>query len=102
MAKGHGDQTKQNAKNKKATESKQISHLAVYRDKTDFICQPLYFAFLAADLQDIAFGEHDIQIHRHFYLRTNDSVKEAAVFRKIKIGETFSRNAVTFYHDLFF
>ncbi|CSB16305.1 Uncharacterised protein [Vibrio cholerae] len=53
-------------------------------------------------MQDIAFGEHDIQIHRHFDLRTNDSVKEAAVFRKIKIGETFSRNAVTFYHDLFF
>lgn len=74
---------------------------AVNRDKANTIRDCFHPARVAADLQYVAFVEHHVVINRHFNLRANHAVQEAAVIGELQLRKTASHGIVVFHHDLF-
>lgn len=60
-----GDHPDHQAHNKEGAESQQVSDLAVNGDKADAVGNGFYASRVAADLQNVAFVEHDVVVDGH-------------------------------------
>ena len=73
---------------KKGAESQQVSDLAVNGDKANAVGNGFYASRVAADLQNVAFVEHDVVVDGHLNLAADDAVKEAAVVGQLELRQT--------------
>ena len=70
-------------------------------DKANAVGNGFYASRVAADLQNVAFVEHDVVVDGHLNLAADDAVKEAAVVGQLELRQTTANGVMVFNHDLF-
>ena len=81
LAEHQGDGADEQTQHEEGGEGHQICGLTVDADEADLVGQQLDSLLLAADLQHVAFLQHDVAIERHLDLGAHHSVEEAALSR---------------------
>ncbi|MNW00884.1 hypothetical protein D3C71_1964370 [compost metagenome] len=71
------------------------------RDKANLLRHAFHPASVAADLQYIAFVEHDTVVDRHFNLATDHPVEEAAVIGQLQLAQALVHRIAVLDHNLF-
>ena len=70
-------------------------------DKADAVGNGFHASCVAADLQYVAFVEHDVVVDRHLNLAADHAVEEAAVVGQLQLRQTAAHGVMVFHHDLF-
>ncbi len=77
----------QQAEYEEGGEGHQIRGLAVDADKADLVGQQFDPLLLAADLQYVAFLQHDVAIERHLDLGAHHPVEEAPFLGEVELHQ---------------
>ena len=101
VAELEGDHPDHQANDKEGAEGQQVGDLAVNGDKADAVGNGFYASRVAADLQHVAFVEHNVVVDRHLNLAADHAVEEAAVVGQLQLRQAAAHGVMVFHHDLF-
>ncbi len=91
----------QQSQHKEGGEGHEIRGLTVNADKADLVGQQFDPLLLAADLQHVAFLQHDVAIERHLDLGAHHPVEEAPFLGEVELHQMAAYHGVILYHYLF-
>ena len=101
VAELEGDHPDHQANDKEGAEGQQVGDLAVNRDKADAVCNGFNASRIAADLQNVAFVQHDVVVNWHLNLAADHAVEEATMIGQLQLRQTTADGVMVFHHNLF-